>query len=398
MYKIVEVATEADVRAFLDLPIRLYKDCEYWVRPMDSDIEGVFDKKKNALFETGEASRWLLYDEKGECVGRVAAFVNGKSCYGEEHSVGQMGFFECINDKEAAFALFDRCREWLEERKMEVMEGPVNFGERMSWWGLLTEGFDQYPAYSMPYTFEYYIPLFEAYGFKNHYNQNRYRIRLIEENLSPIVIWKADRILRNEDYYVATLREIGAKRAIDSILEIYNKAWSVEIHGVDNVGREEIVGLYKSLKPILDKDLIYFAFHKDEPIGFYLMFPELNQVIRRYRKGMNLWSILKMLASVRLGKIETALGVLFGVVPEFQNKGIEAAMIKRFFENIVVQESPYKYLELNWIGDFNPPMIHLMDYIGGKLASVHVTYRKPLREGITLERAIDRINRLHHSI
>ena len=48
-----------------------------------------------------------------------------------------MGFFECINDESVAFAMFDKCKAWLQERGMEAMDGPINFGERDRWWGLV---------------------------------------------------------------------------------------------------------------------------------------------------------------------------------------------------------------------------------------------------------------------
>ena len=76
---------------------------------------------------------------------------------------------------------------------------------------------------------------------------------------------------------------------------------------------------------------------------------------------MNLWGMLKFMYYRHVKRIDVALGQLFGVVPEFQGKGVEAAMIKRFTERIVEQKSDYEYLELNWVGEFNPPMIHLME-------------------------------------
>ena len=140
-YTIEEVLNEKQAKEFLVLPVALYKDDKNWVRPLDSDITKVFDKDKNPFFKHGECTRWLLRDESGKCVGRVASFIDEDTCRLDSYTVGGMGFFECINDQEAAFMLFDRCRAWLEERGMEAMEGPENFGERNEWWGLLVDGF-----------------------------------------------------------------------------------------------------------------------------------------------------------------------------------------------------------------------------------------------------------------
>ena len=153
---------------------------------------------------------------------------------------------------------------------------------------------------------------------------------------------------------------------------------------------EQVEALYRSLRPIIDKDLIYFAFYKEQPIGFFLMFPEINQAVKHLDGKMNLWGMLKFMYYRHVKRIDVALGQLFGVVPEFQGKGVEAAMIKRFTERIVEQKSDYEYLELNWVGEFNPPMIHLMEYIGAKVARTHITYRKLFRDDIEFVRSVDK--------
>lgn len=390
MYTIVEVNGKAAEKAFLEMPVKLYRGNPYWVRPLDQDIRNVFDPEKNPCFKQGECIRWLLRDARGTYVGRVAAFINRKTCHLDRYAVGQMGFFECIDDQQAAFMLFDKCREWLESRGMEAMEGPVNFGERIEWWGLLAKGFQESPVYAMPYTQPYYVPFFEAYGFRDYFKQFTFRTRLVMESLSKIVVWKADRILKNPDYAVHTYGDIGKQKAIDALLEVYNKAWNLEVHGVDGITREQVEAIYKSLQPIIDKDLIYFAFYKEQPIGFFLMFPEINQVVKHLNGKMNLPGILKFLYYRHCRKIDVALGQLFGVVPEFQGKGVEAALIKRFTERIIEGNREYKYLELNWVGDFNPPMIHLMDYIGAQAVRTHITYRKLFREDIPFVRSADK--------
>ncbi len=390
MFYTEEIKSKAQETAFIELPVRLYKDCPYWIRPLDQDIRNVFNPEKNPCFKYGECVRWLLRDEEGTCVGRVAAFVNRKTCGLDKYKVGQMGFFECIDNREAAFKLMDCCREWLEAKGMEAMEGPVNFGERIEWWGLLVDGFDRYPNYAMPYTHSYYVKFFEEYGFRDFFKQYTYRNRLVMDSLAPVVVWKADRLLKNPDYSVYTYREIGKRKAIDSLLEVYNKAWNLEVHGVDGITREQVEAIYKSLRPIMDKDLIYFAYHKDQPIGFFLMFPEINQAVKHLNGKMNLWGVLKFIYYRHIRKIDVALGQLFGVVPEFQGKGVEAAMIKRFCEKIVENNSHYKYLEMNWVGDFNPQMMHLMDYLSATAAKTHVTYRKLFRDDIEFVRSADK--------
>ena len=391
MYLLNEVSTSKQAKVFVEMPTVLYKKCENWVRPLDKDIYNVFDESKNPCFKDGKCKRWLLMDGD-KCIGRVAAFINGMTYNLDDYKVGQMGFFECINEEKAAFMLFDKCVEWLKSEKMDCVEGPVNFGERIEWWGLLTDGFDKTPVYGMPYTQEYYIKFFDNYGFKDYFKQFTYRAKLEVESLSKVVIWKSDRLFRDKKYKVLTYGQIGRAKAIDSLLEVYNKTWNMEVHGVKEITRAEVEAIYKNLQPIIDKDLIYFAYYNDKPIGFFLMFPEMNQILKHLNGKIDLLGMIKFLYYKNIKKIDVALGQLFGVIPEFQNKGVEAAMITYFCREKVQQNSYYKYLELNWVGDFNPPMMHLMDYIGAHVAREHTTYRLLFRDDIKFVRSVDKNN------
>jgi hypothetical protein len=134
----VEVKTQQHIREFITFPLKLYKQEPHWIRPIDSDVESVFDPQKNKFHSHGECIRWILQNDSGETIGRVAAFVDNKTVNkGNEQPTGGMGFFDCINDQQVAFALFDLCKQWLQQKGMEAMDGPINFGPRDRWWGLL---------------------------------------------------------------------------------------------------------------------------------------------------------------------------------------------------------------------------------------------------------------------
>ena len=151
---LITVADKKTRNTFHRVAKELYRNDPYWVCPLDAEIDAIFDPTDNSLFQGGEAIRWILEDDKRNLIGRVAAFYNKDKAVKNEQPTGGMGFFECINDPRAAFLLFDQCKRWLQERGMEAMDGPITFGENMTYWGLLTEGFTL-PAYGMPYNFQY---------------------------------------------------------------------------------------------------------------------------------------------------------------------------------------------------------------------------------------------------
>ena len=160
-----EVTSEQDIREFLLLPVKLYRNDPNYIRPLDDDIEQVFDRERNSLLEDGKCCRWILRNERGEVIGRIAAFFTPTAYVDQEQPTGGIGFFDCSNDKKAAFSLFDTAKSWLKKEGMEAMDGPINLGTRDRWWGLLVDGFHP-PCYCSNYNPPYYKDFFEEYGIK----------------------------------------------------------------------------------------------------------------------------------------------------------------------------------------------------------------------------------------
>lgn len=374
--KIIEVKTRQQVREFLMLPVRLYKNEKHWIRPLDKDIENVFDKEKNKAFRHGECTRWLLTDNEHGAIGRVAAFVNQKTANkGNDQPTGGMGFFECIEDKDAAFKLFDQCKSWLSERGMQAMDGPINFGSRDRWWGLLIDGYDREPNYQCNYNFPYYRDFLEAYGFQVYFYQFTFG-RTVMAPVTQKIIEKASLTQGDPDYEFRHLRKSELDKLPEYILEVYNKAWANRYENPElNMAQAKI--LVKQMKPIMDEKLLYFGFHKGKPVSFYLSLPEINQVFKYVNGKLDLIGKLKFLWHAKLRKTNRkAFGILFGVVPEHQAKGLDGAMV--LAARKVLQDEYHRYdeYEMNWIGDFNPKMINIVQQVGAEVVKKHATYRK----------------------
>ena len=160
--QLIEVVDSETAKEFIGTNVLINKNDPNYIRPLDKDINEVFDRKKNKAFRHGEAIRWILKDEDGKLIGRIAAFANRKyKNKGDDVPVGGIGFFDCINDQIAADTLFDVAKHWLMQKGMQAMDGPINFGERDRWWGLLVEGFEP-PVYCLNYNPPYYKKLFET--------------------------------------------------------------------------------------------------------------------------------------------------------------------------------------------------------------------------------------------
>ncbi len=384
--QVLEIKDAKLAKEFLEFPVRLYRKEKNWIRPLDKDIDTVFDPKKNKTFRNGECTRWILRDGSGKTIGRIAAFINQKTVKKDnDQPTGGLGFFECIDDRDAAFKLFDTGREWLESRGMEAMDGPINFGERDKWWGLLVDGFQIEPNYNCNYNFPYYQNLFEAYGFQIYFKQFTFG-RRVRDPFSPRLMEKAEKAFQDPAY---TFRHLEMKK-LDEYTEhfriIYNKAWARH-KGVAQMSGLQAKNIMKQMKPIIDEKIIWFGYYNDDPVAFYMNLPEVNQIFKYVNGKLDLIGKMKFLWHKWRKTCKKMLGLVFGIVPEHQGKGLEGALVMATAQMVQKDYTRYDIMEMNWIGDFNPKMIRVVEQVGGDIVKTHITYRKLFDETKPFKRA-----------
>ncbi len=374
-YTLFPVNDEASAEAFVQMTKTLYKGVKNYVQPLDSDISNVFDPKKNAFFKHGECARWILKDEHGKVVGRVAAFIDNNILDVYEQRTGGMGFFECVEDKEAAFQLFDTCKNWLQERGMEAMDGPINFGARLQWWGLHVQG-DERPVYGMFYHHPYYKDFFEKYGFKDFFKQYNHRMVLKKENLHRIVLLKAKRVYRDKKFSTAFFDKNNVAKFVKDFVTVYNNTWVGEIPGIKEMTEEEVFEVFEGMRPLLEERYMIFAYYDEQPVGFFIMIPNANEILQVVDGTFSLRAKLRFFWYKYFQKDKTVVGQIFGVDRNFQKRGVEAIMIEKFSQVIFPGKERFKYLEFNWIGDFNPRMQHLVEeHLNAEIYKTYITYR-----------------------
>ena len=366
-YTLQEVTTPALEREWLDFPKRIYKGNRNWVCPLDVDVLEVFNPSKNELFADGEAIRWVARDARGELVGRIAAFYNREKASIEEQPTGGCGFFESIDDQQVM---------WLASRGMEAMDGPINFGQRRDWWGLLVEGYEFQPLYKNPYNPPYYKELFENYGFKNYFNQHSFIWRVNDSEANKQIFARAERLYTVPGYRVENIDMNNLEEAAESFRVIYNKAWAL-FSGVKPMTQEEALEMVREMKPIIDPNIIFFAYFNEEPIGFFITVPDLNRLIGKFNGKFGLRQKLRLMWDLKVRKsCDRIFGIIFGITPEFHGKGVESAIMVKYWQFLERTKNPYKSMELAWIGDFNPVMNRMIEtYVCATRHKVHTTYR-----------------------
>jgi len=368
---IIPVSDKNTVRAFLNVAQLIYKDDPNWICPLEQDIEGVFDPGKNPFFKHGKCSRWILNDENGKTIGRVAAFINEKKAYQYEQPTGGMGFFECVNDQMAAFKLFDAAKNWLQDQGMRAMDGPINFGENDSFWGLLVEGFTP-PSYGMNYNPAYYTPFFENYGFKKEYEQitNHLAVRKpFPERFTKIANWVAGK----PGYTFEHFSKKNPLKYVNDLMEIYNDGWK-DFDNFVPIKRETLEESFKKMEAIMDEKLIWFAYVNGEPASFVVIIPDANQLIKGFKGKLGLIEKLKFVYRRWVG-VNRMRAIVMGTKSDYQKHGLESALFIKLKE-YVLPLNRYDELELSWVGDFNDKMLSIHHATGATFGKRHLTMRK----------------------
>jgi hypothetical protein len=387
--KLLEVKSRKSKRLFHRLPSIIYKNDPNFACPLIRMVEETFDLEKNSFFKHGTACRWVLLDDKRRPIGRIAAFIDHEKAHLFEQPTGNIGFFECVNDKEAAAILFDTAKNWLQQQGMEAMDGPANLGENYMNHGLLAMGFTQ-QGFGMPYNPAYYIELFENYGFKVYYEQYSYHIDYTKP--FPERFWKiAEWIAKKPQFSFKHFEWDKTDQFVDDFRTVYDAAWGKHEH-YKPIDREELKNFITSSKLLLDPEFVWFAYHENVPIALFVMLPDFNQALKHLKNGkLNLWNLFKLLRFIKKKRFTRTRIIIMGVSEKFQRSGIESAIFWQLEHKVMPHKPNYTEIELSWAGDFNPKIIALYRSTGGEHRKTHYQMRflfdrsKPFQRAKTIE-------------
>ena len=382
--QLIEVTTTQLAKDFLRVNVLLNKGNPAYILPLEKDVHEIFDPKKNKAFRFGEVTRWLLKDADGNLAGRIAAFVNKKyKNKGDDGPVGGIGFFECINDQAAADMLFDVAKHWLLQKGMEAMDGPINFGERDRWWGLVVKGTDLSPMYCMNFNPPYYQVLFENYGFRNYFNQICFGMKT-NATIGHKFYDRHAVCAKDPGFSSAYLKKNQLEKFAKDFTIVYNKAWAGH-GGLKQMDEKVVLKMFQSMKPVMDERINWFAYYKGEPVGIWINLPDLNKWFKYLKGKFSLWHKLKFLWVKATVKNRKFTGLVFGIVPEMQGRGVDSYLIVegcKVIQQLTIINGEYKVgnpiydeYEMQWIGEFNPKMVNVAETIAGNRSRILTTYR-----------------------
>ncbi len=372
----IEIVNPANRRAlieFIRVAWRVYRYDNHWVPPIVVDYLHFLRPDKNPFFKHAQGAYFLSRDGKGRPQGRIA--VNIDQRYQEFHGtkVGTFGFFETVKDYTVAEELLNTGREWLQEKGVEVMQGPLSFSMNHEC-GLLIQGFHEDPIIMMTYNPPYYQDFLERYGFTKAKDLCAYWFDAWQE-VPPAILKLAEKLQKR---YGFNMRKANVRRfdqELEKFIIVYNEAWE-ENWGFVPLDREEMVYMAKRLKPLVVPDLALIAeTPQGEPAAVSLSLPDYNQVFKRMGGSLFPLGIFKFYFYSR--HISQARLMALGVRKNFRNKGLELLLSLHSLEG--GRKKGYHGGELSWTLEDNHTINSFIERLGGKLYKKYRIYETPLK-------------------
>ena len=315
------VQTKNDLMKFIKFQWEIYIDDKYWVPPLLMERKKLLDKEKNPFFKNAEAE-YFLAEKDGKLVGRIAAIKNDIHLKNHNDDTGFFGFFECINDQEVADALLNKAKDWIKGKGLSNMRGPANPSSNDEW-GMLLEGFDDYPRILMTYNPNYYNTLCENYGMKKAKDMYAWKIENPKMLASEKLRRGQELVRKRYKLKVTHLNMKNFDADIEKFKYVYNKAWMPN-WGFVPMTDEQIDAMAKDLKPLAEPTLVLFIEMNDELVGAALVMLDYNEIFRSMNGKLLPFNFLKLFTQKK--KITWARILTLGIIPEHQKKGLDAVL------------------------------------------------------------------------
>ncbi len=367
------VETRSEKKQFLHLPWKLYRDDPHWIPPLRVNQKELVGYSHHPFYDDGESQTFLAYQDGQPC-GRIAAIVNHAHNQRFGDQIGFFGFFESIDDQAVADALFDAARDWLVERGMITMRGPMNPSLHYEI-GLLVDGFDSPPMFMTTYNPPYYQPLVENYGFTTAQNLFSYwgHISYLDNKQDKKVKVIADQAAERFNVKTRRLDKSNFDKDVRLFLDIYNRAM-VNHWGFVPMTKSELDHLVGTLKYLIVPEITSIAEVDGRPVGAVFGLLDYNPRIKTSDGRLFPFGLFRLLWNRRgIKKIRILAAE---VLPEFQKWGLSLILLDRLVPDI--REWGIDEAEFSWIAEDNKMSWKTIERGGGERIKTHRIYDRAL--------------------
>jgi len=373
---VAEIQSKEDRHAAAIFPWTVYHGDKNWAPPRIKDREKQLDPDRNRFFQQADVALFAARRD-GRMVGTIAAFIDHRFNDYLKQRVGFFGFFEVLNDYEAAEALLRTARDWVKQRGMNELRGPINF-HRDRERGILVAGADCPPPMLCAHSPPYYKEFLERFGMVKHADDLARRV-LVKNLLGP------DGSLPPR---LARLQKVAQRRTHIVIRHGQLEDWDNEVRRVgklydatigqmpDHVpwNEEDIAAFARELRPVVDADFVLFGEVEGRPVGCAIAFADLNQVLIHLNGR---WDVFhKLLAWWYMKRINILSFKIAGVLEEYQGLGIEALLLLEIANTGL--KRGYRWVDLSLNAEKNDKVTALAEHFGAEEYKRYRTYKLPL--------------------
>ena len=358
---VTAVQSRRDRRDFFELPWKLYRHDPKWVPPIRGELEELLGWRRHAFYEHAESQAFVAR-RNGETVGRILAIINHAHIQLHHEPVGFFGFFETIDDLDVAASLLDAARQWLGQRQIQRVRGPVNPSLNHEC-GLLAEGFESDPYFMTPYNPQYYVRLLKRCGCRKVKDLVAYVF--FAEDVPRLLSRYRKRFELDRQSSGITIRNYTRKsfdRDVRTFLELYND--SLEgLWGSVPMSPAEIKDLVGTLRWLLVPELVAIVERHGTPVGAAVGLLDFNPLLRQI--GGRLFPLGFVQLMRRRKEIKRARILAMHVADDFQDTGIGGALLASLLP--AFQKWKFEEFEVSWSLEDNRQARRSLETAGGQL-------------------------------
>ena len=366
------VATRRDQKAFLQLERELYRDDPHWVPPLWSVRREMVGFKPHPFYEDADRQAFLV--RRGDrVIGRVVAIINHAHNRRYEEKRGFFGFYECADDIDASNELFAAAGDWLRERGMTDVRGPVNPSLNYEC-GLLVQGFDSPPTFLIPHNHEYYGRLIEGFGFQKVQDLYSYEAHIdILNDLDPKLMFVIDEATKRFKVDCRPIDRRKFSKDVRSFLEIYNLSLQ-QTWGYVPMSESEIDHQSAGLKHLIVPELTSIAEIEGQPVGAGFALLDYNQIINKINGKLFPFGWIRLLTGRK--SIDRVRVISTNVLPEYQKWGLGIVTMARILPDAI--SYGIQIGEFSWVLESNSLSRGTIERGGAKRTKVHRIYDRSL--------------------
>ena len=301
------VITRKDFRDFYRLPGLIYRDNSFY-RSTENDIQRLLLEGPSTYHSHASVDAFVIREGENQ-LGRFALIHDKKL-----PDYVQVSFFEALPQLDGISAMItELAREKYPDcNKMIVgLNGHLNYGA-----GILLNAFDEAPVFGLPYNPDYY----------QEYFRDCTRRTMVSYRFPTEPFFEYHRKMGEDpDVKDISVRTVNLKRLREET-EIYtrlnNECFAEHPFWADRDATEDFE-LFHPFRFLIKEENLLFAERNGDPIGFFLWYPDFNELV----KGNRSLGLLHVLRYRFYNPISSFRFTEIAVLPGYMNSHAVQAMI-----------------------------------------------------------------------